>query len=213
MEQDERAAKLLADDKGIRWMGPGGHIMAYPIKQNTLYNMVLIHPSKVHQTSEKQNEKESWTNKGSKREMMDFYANWNPLVRDLMSYVPESEVVEWTLNSHLPLPSWGQNRCVLIGDACHPMLPYVAQGAAQAIEDAGVLTCALSKTRDLDVALGIYQAMRKGRAERIQTSAAVTRTQLHLEDGEEQRERDRNIEMSGKRGGEKNPDLWADREW
>jgi len=213
MEQDEQAAKLLADDKGIRWMGPGGHIMAYPIKQNTLYNMVLIHPSKHHQTSEKTKEKENWTDKGSKLEMMDMYANWNPLVKDLMSYVPEGEVMEWTLNSHLPLPSWVENRCVLIGDACHPMLPYVAQGAAQAIEDAGVLACALSKTRNLDVALGIYQAMRKGRAEKIQNSAAVTRIQLHLEDGEEQRERDRRIKMSGQRGGEKNPDLWADREW
>lgn len=200
---DKRALELLNHNVGMRWMGPGGHVMAYPIKNNSVYNMVLLHPQKKDAPNE-----ESWTNKGDKQEMLSFYHDWDDLVRSLLSYVPDGEVMEWTLNSHLPLPSWIENKCVLMGDACHPMLPYVAQGAAQAIEDAGVLTCALSLTDSVPTALSVYEAVRKERAERIQNSAAETRKALHLPDGEEQRKRDEAI-----RGPGKNPDLWADHSW
>ncbi|RAH64856.1 FAD/NAD(P)-binding domain-containing protein [Aspergillus aculeatinus CBS 121060] len=203
LQGDKRALELLNHNVGMRWMGPGGHIMAYPIKNNTVYNMVLLHPQKPGASNE-----ESWTSKGDKQEMISFYSKWNDLVRSLLSYVPDGEVMEWTLNSHFPLPSWVENKCVLMGDACHPMLPYVAQGAAQAIEDAGVLTCALSMTDSVPKALAVYELVRKDRAERIQKSAAVTRKALHLPDGEEQVKRDEAIRGSGK-----NPDLWADPSW
>lgn len=200
--------------------------MAYPIKNNTVYNMVLLHPEKPHAPN-----KSSWTSKGSKKEMLEFYSAWSPLVRNLLSYVPDGEVLEWSLNSHRPLPSWIENKVALMGDACHPMLPYVAQGAANAIEDAGVLACALSlggKSEDgIDVALAVYQLVRKERAERIQNSASTTRRALHLPDGPEQRERDSAIAAAspGAEGaasssgndapadGKHNPDLWADQEW
>lgn len=203
MKGDQRALDLLNHNVGMRWMGPGEHIMGYPIKNNTVYNMVLLHPQKPGDPNE-----ESWTSKGDKKEMLSFYHDWDDLVRSLLSYVPDDEVMEWTLNSHFPLPSWVENKCVLMGDACHPMLPYVAQGAAQAIEDAGVLTCALSLTDSVPTALAVYESVRKERAERIQNSAAVTRKALHLPDGEEQRKRDEAIRGSGK-----NPDLWADPSW
>ena len=177
--------------------------MAYPIKNNKVYNMVLLHPQKPGAENE-----ESWSNKGSKKEMLDFYSGWNDLVKHLLSYVPEGEVLEWTLNSHRPLQSWIENKCVLIGDSCHPMLPYVAQGAAQAIEDAGVLTCALSLADDVESAMKVYESVRKERADKIQSSASVTRKALHLPDGEEQRKRDEAIRGTGR-----NPDLWADPEF
>ena len=203
MQGDKRALELLGDNVGMRWMGPGGHIMSYPIRNNNAYNMVLIHPQKpnVEHT-------ECWTNKGDKQEMMDFYSSWNDIVRDLLSYVPEGEINEWTLYSHRPLPTWVENKCALIGDSCHPMLPYVAQGAAQAIEDAGVLTVSFSLADDVSTALSVYEAVRKTRAEAIQNSAATTRTALHLPDGPEQEKRDRAIAGAGP-----NPDLWANREW
>jgi len=124
MKNDKRALELLGRNVGMRWMGPGGYIMAYPIKNNTVYNMVLLNPAKQKsKKGEGEEEEESWTSKGDKREMMAFYSEWNDTVRDLLSYVPEGEVMEWTLNSHSPLPTWIENKCVLIGDACHPMLP------------------------------------------------------------------------------------------
>ncbi|KAJ5294076.1 salicylate hydroxylase [Penicillium antarcticum] len=203
MQGDQRALDLLNHNVGMRWMGPGGHIMAHPTKNNTVYNMVLLHPQKLGTSNE-----ESWTSKGDKQEIISFYHDWGDLVRSLLSYVPDGEVMEWTLKSHRPLPSWLENRCVLMGDACHPMLPYVAQGAAQAIEDAGVLTCALSLTDSVPKALAVYELVRKERAERIQNSATVTRKALHLPDGAAQRKRDDAIHGSGK-----TPDLWADPSW
>ncbi|KAI6709225.1 salicylate hydroxylase [Diplocarpon mali] len=209
LKNDPAALKLLSQNIGIRWMGSGGHVMAYPIQHNTVYNIVLIHPEKAIQGAE-----ESWTDKGDKNEMLDLYREWNDTVRDLLNHVPEGEIKEWTLNSHLPLPSWAENRCVLIGDACHSMLPYVAQGAAQAIEDAGVLTCALSlisSPSEIETALMIYEAIRKDRAEMIQNSAARTRKVLHLPDGEEQRKRDETITAGRKKIGARNPDFqWSD---
>lgn len=74
--------------------------------------MVLLHPQEAGSENE-----ESWTNKGSKQKMLDFYSGWNDVVKDLLSYVPGDEVMEWTLNSHRPLPTWIENKCVLIGDS------------------------------------------------------------------------------------------------
>lgn len=139
---------------------------------------------------------------------MDFYSSWDPLIQDMLSYVPEDDVMEWTLNSHRPLPSWIEGHIALMGDACHPMLPYVAHGAAQAIEDAGVVTECFTKTSDVELALKVYEYVRKDRAERIQTSTVDTRKALHLPDGPEQQARDEKIKAAA-RGGE-NPDKWAD---
>ncbi|KAJ6260053.1 hypothetical protein Dda_5699 [Drechslerella dactyloides] len=194
MKGDEKALRLLKGVTGSRWMGPGGHIMAYPLRSNKLYNMVLIHPIRLTQK-----QTESWTSRGTKAGMLKTYAGWNSTVRHLLSYVPDGEVMEWTLNSHAPLPSWVENKFVLVGDACHPMLPYVAQGAANAIEDAAVLTVALGLIKSksgIDDALQVYQTIRKARGEAIQASARETQRVLHLPDGREQEERDRKIRDS-----------------
>jgi salicylate hydroxylase len=207
LKENPKALKMLKTDVGMRWMGPGGHIMAYPIRNNAVYNMVLLHPAKPFQEND-----ENWTSKGDKKEMVDFYKDWNATVRELLSYAPDGEVMEWSLNLHRPLPSWVENKCVLVGDACHAMLPYVAQGAAQAIEDAAVLTCALSLTVDVDLALQVYELVRKDRGELIQSSALETRRVLHLPDGPAQRERDEAFAASSKADA-RNPDLWVDRSW
>lgn len=143
LEHDEEALHLLEENVGMRVMGPGGHCMMYPIKpvknpetgeeKNELYNMVLLHPAKPEQL-QLNDEHESWTKRGSKADMLDFYKGWAPIIQHLLSYVPEGDVMEWTLNMHQPLPAWVEGSVALMGDACHPMLPYVAQGAAQAIE-------------------------------------------------------------------------------
>ncbi len=196
-------------DRGIstRWMGPRGHIMAYPMrKDRSLYNMVFVRLSKPG----KADSGNLWSEKGDLQEMMDFYQDWSPTVKRLISYITPSELMEWPLNIHTTLPKWVVNKVALLGDACHSMLPYLAQGAAQAIEDAGVLAVCLSMTAHVPGALKVYEAVRKTRAETIQSSATAMRTVLHLPDGPEQEERDRNMKGAGKPGA-KNPDLWADR--
>ena len=200
---DQAALEMLKSNISIRWLGPKAHIVAYPLKNNQLYNMVLIHPEKPDTENV-----ESWTRKGDKLEMLNQYRDWNEVTCNLLSYVPAGNVIEWTLNQHLPLPHWVKNQCALMGDTCHAMLPYVAQGAAQAIEDAGVLTVALSLADEVPTALRVYEKVRKARAEAIQNSASKTRTTLHLPDGPEQERRDMAMGRQGP-----NPDMWADGRW
>ena len=203
LKHDKVALKMLDSNNSIRWLGPKAHIIGYPLKNNHLYNMVLIHPEKPNTENV-----ESWTRKGDKSEMLNQYRDWNEVVCNLLGYAPAGNVIEWSLNQHLPLPHWVKNQCALMGDACHAMLPYVAQGAAQALEDAGVLTIALSLADDVHTALHVYENVRKARAEAIQDSASKTRTALHFPNGPDQERRDMAMASKGP-----NPDLWADDEW
>ncbi|GAA5924437.1 uncharacterized protein JCM15063_005643 [Sporobolomyces koalae] len=210
LADDPELLQLVEEKAGIRWMGPGGHIMAYPIKDHQVYNMVLLHPD-VHNTSE------SWTSTGSKQQMLDFYGEWCPMVQKLLNFVDADSVMEWKLMDHAKLPSWIEECTALMGDACHPMLPYVAQGAAQAIEDGAVLGVVLSgvqsnSRQQIKNALLLYQDVRKARAEAIQASAADTRISLHLPDGKKQQERDEKIRLASKGQGP-NPDKWSDKSW
>jgi salicylate hydroxylase len=149
--------KLIDEPVGYRWMGPGGHIMAYPIRNHRLINMVLLHPDRC-------NTEESWTATGSKADMVKFYSGWSPTVRALLDLVEEDQIPEWQLKIHRPLASWVEGNVALMGDACHATLPYVAQGAAQAAEDAGVLATVLSlisDKADIHTALLIYSVSRR----------------------------------------------------
>lgn len=94
------------------------------------------------------------------------------------------------------------------------MLPYVAQGMAQGIEDAGVLTMALSLTDNVKLALRVYELVRKKRGEAIQTSTTTTQTSLHLPDGPAQQSRDQKMRNALRTGSkDQNPDLWSDQTW
>jgi salicylate hydroxylase len=152
---------------------------------------------------------ESWTAKASKQDMLDQFGSWDPLfLRKLVDLIPDENILIWQLCQHEPLPTWVVGKVVLLGDACHPMLPYVAQGAAQAIEDAAVLHLALDRVanaEDLPVLLKAFELARKERAEHIMSVAGNNRIGLHLPDGPEQEERDRQFKLVAQ-GGD-NPDL------
>lgn len=137
----------------------------------------------------------------------------------MLSLVPDGEVCEWKLRVHSPLPTWVHGSVALLGDACHPTLPHLAQGAAQAIEDASVLAVVLSlcpstSSSDLNKALRVYEAVRKERAEELVEMAAASGRALHLGEGKAKEERDKvfaELKSGGKNGG-KVPDKWADRD-
>jgi len=144
---DSEALGLLNSKTAMRWMGPGGHVMAYPMSNHRVYNMVrgrrplpffslgkdklikpsfekaLIHPERPPTVSNAQGE-DSWNNIVPKVTVLDSYRGWNPLVKRLVSYVPDGNIVEWGLHFHDVLPSWCEGKVVLIGDACHPMYAY-----------------------------------------------------------------------------------------
>ena len=118
-------------------MGPGGHITVYPICNHQLLNMVLPHPDRC-------DTKESWTATGPKSNRIKFYSSWSPMVRALLDLIKEDKIPEWQLRILKPLVSWVEGNVALMGNACHPTLPYIAQGTTQAVEDAGVLSAILS---------------------------------------------------------------------
>ena len=215
IQHDPELLAMLNQNVAMRYMGPGGHIMAYPLKGNKVYNMVLIHPSKTAGDTEE----DAWTTTGKREDMMNFYASWSPLIRKWLSYAGEENeetIPEWTLNMYPPLPTWIQGGIALIGDACHPMLPYVAQGAANGIEDAAVIATALNCTSNIQLALRVYEIVRKDRAEKIAASASDTSRSLHLPDGPEQEERDRTIRSAGRKEGSgagDTADKWRDQQW
>ncbi|KAL5321366.1 hypothetical protein ACEPPN_009323 [Leptodophora sp. 'Broadleaf-Isolate-01'] len=128
----------------------------------------------------------------------------------------EAEIMECALNAYSPLPTWVQGSVALIGDACHPMLPYIAQGAANGIEDAAVLAAALTCTSDVRLALGVFEAVRKERAEKIAASVSGTGKSLHLPDGPEQQKRDLAIREARRKQGAGEADTgdkWRDQQW
>lgn len=206
VRHDEAVRALLARNRGMRYLGTGGHIMAYPLRNNTLYNVVLIRT-----TDGERRRQTSWTTQGKKDEILDHYRGWCPMVRALVSYAPSSGILETPMNNMPPLPTWVKGRVALAGDACHYMLPYVAQGASNALEDAATLAMAFTCTEHIERALEVYQQVRKSRSEWIQASAKSTGHVLHLPDGEGQMRRDEAIRAASQGVGA-NPDQWGDKQ-
>jgi salicylate hydroxylase len=137
--------------------------------------------------------RESWTDRGDPADALAAFAGWHPQVRAILEAVDETFI--WALFDRTPLERWSAGRVTLLGDACHAMLPFMAQGAAQAIEDAATLaSCLASAGSDLPSALHRYEILRIPRASRLQAMSTANKKRFHLADGPEQRERD--AEMS-----------------
>jgi salicylate hydroxylase len=115
MENDPELKRLIEVPEATRWLGPERHLIAYPVRNHELYNIVLLHP-------DRHGIEESWTTKGSKQRMVDDYEGWDPIVTKLIDLVPDDEVLEWKLCLHPPLKTWIKGSVALVGDACHPML-------------------------------------------------------------------------------------------
>lgn len=187
----ERIAHLDIEVASHNWMGPGAHCVHYWVSAGRFMNVVCVVEHGAWTS-------ESWTDKGRVEDVLALYEGWHPTVRGLISAFPETFI--WALHDRLPLPRWSEGRVTLLGDACHPMLPMMAQGAAQAIED-GAALAALLKTMpdDVPAALRRYEAVRKPRATRLQEASAANRVRFHFPDGPEQQKRDAAMAISGDR--------------
>lgn len=214
MASDPQLLELLDSDRVIRWIGERRHIIAYPVSNKQIYNLSTTQPD----VNFAEAPSATYTTKGSKKQMLQVYGDYCPLVQRMLDLVPEGEVCEWKLRVHAPLPTWIVNSTALIGDACHPTLPHLAQGAAQAIEDAAVLGAVLSRIPDgsshsINKALKVYETVRKERAETLVALAAQSGKDLHLGSGAAKDERDQMFAALRASGGKgKVPDRWADAE-
>ena len=165
------------------WMGAGKHFVHYFVRSGLLLNFVC------HMEQDSWTE-ESWTARGDIADVRAAYRNWHPQVRGILDSASETFVC--ALFDRTPLPRWSSGRVTLLGDACHPMLPFMAQGAAQAIEDGATLATVLagSDGRSAAEALRDYERLRLPRTSRVQALAADNKTRFHLPDGPAQRQRD-----------------------
>ncbi|WP_226506164.1 FAD-dependent monooxygenase [Pseudomonas sp. MWU16-30317] len=147
-----------------KWWGPTAHsqIVTFPLNRG---DDIFIFAT----TAQDSWHEESWTTPGSVSELRDSYADFHPDARALLDAC--DDVLKTALYERDPLPYWTEGRLVLLGDACHPMMPFMAQGAGQAIEDAVVLARALNEvqsTEQVSYALRDYQNARMARASQIQ---------------------------------------------
>ena len=152
----------MAVDERAKWWGPDRHVVHYftTASRDEIYFIGVI-PEPAFLV-------ESWSTKGDKDTLLAAFAGCHPQLRAILAAAPELR--KWALLERDPMPCWGNNRIVLLGDACHPMAPYMAQGAATAVEDAVVLARCLARFSwdEISNALTVYAANRKERTARMQ---------------------------------------------
>jgi salicylate hydroxylase len=141
------------------WLGPHGHVVTYYVSAGRAVNVVAIRDT--HAWVE-----ESWNAPSTKREMIEGFPNWHPNLQKLFNQA--EHVVKWGLFDRDPMPTWTSGRITLLGDAAHPMLPFLSQGAAMAIEDAFVLARVLAEATDPIAGLNQYERLRLPRTSRVQ---------------------------------------------
>ncbi|KAK0385559.1 hypothetical protein NLU13_6738 [Sarocladium strictum] len=213
MKSDPELLKLIDSNTVRRWIGANRHIIAYPIHNHTIYNIATAQPD-VNFAGPANS---SWSTKGEKKAMKAVFADFCPTVQKLLDLAPEGDVVEWRLRSHKPLGTWTRGGVALIGDACHPTLPHLSQGAAMAIEDAACIAEALSLipsgqvgAENIAKALQVYERLRKPRTTTLVSLAAESARALHLKDGKAKEERDRQFAAAKAKGSSVPiPDKWA----
>ncbi len=155
------APKELAGNETGLWLGPQGHVVHYPIFSGHLINVVAIERARQPV--------EGWAAPGRSEDLLAHYRSAAPALRDLLS--KPQEWLQWSLFYH-PIRKMAQGRVALMGDAAHPVLPFLAQGAALAIEDAATLGTLLDRgVTDVTSALTAYESARLDRARRIQAEA------------------------------------------
>ena len=154
------------------WWGPHGHVVHYRVRRGELVNFV------AHYDSDAWTE-ESWTAECTKDELISTFASWNDAL--LRLFDQSERYYKWALYDRDPLPQWGKGRVSLLGDSAHPMLPYLGQGAASAVEDACILARILDQGEgSIEAMLQRYEALRKPRTTRMQLVSRERAKENHL---------------------------------
>ncbi len=155
------------------WWGPGSHFVHYYVKGGELVNCVCVVEKEGWAI-------ESWTEPGEYPELKSDFAGWHENIQTLIDNADHDSLYKWALYDRPPMSAWGKGSVTLLGDACHPTLPFMAQGAAMAIEDGAVLTGCLRADENVPSALQHYESLRKPRTARIQKGSRRNATVFHL---------------------------------
>ncbi len=152
------------------WFGEGKHAVTYLLRGGKLANFVGV-VERDDWTNE------SWTEQGSRADALADFAGWHPTITTLLEQAEDH--YRWALFDRAPLDQWVDGRVALLGDACHPMLPFMAQGAVQAIEDGYVLAHHLAQHDGYVAALAAYFDVRNDRTARVQAAARANMDLFH----------------------------------
>lgn len=155
------------------WWGPGKHFVHYYLRRGELVNCVCV----VEKTGW---EEESWTQKGDHEELRSDFRGWHPTITTLIEHMDSDACFKWALFDRPPLARWSDGRVTLVGDACHPTLPFMAQGAAMAIEDAAVLSQCLVSAEVVPEALQRYESARRQRTAWVQRGSRRNARVFHM---------------------------------
>ena len=155
---------------GTNWVGPGGHVVHYPLRAGTLLNFVGM--------GERDWNVEGWNVRGTREEAANDFRGWHPDVHAMIRNIDVP--YKWGLALRPPMDAWSKGRCTLLGDACHSMVPLLAQGAVMALEDGLILARAIEKyPHDHEAALGAYEAARRDRANKVVAGSAAMIPRFH----------------------------------
>ncbi len=152
------------------WTGSDQHIVTYYLRAGSLVNFVAVEERTDWQDA-------SWTTAGDVTELRRVFSGWHPRIETLLRAV--SDVNIWALYDKPELTRWSDGLVVLLGDSCHPTLPFLAQGAAMAMEDAFVLSDCLAQASDPQAAFRSYEAARKPRTTLLQQKARANADLFH----------------------------------
>jgi salicylate hydroxylase len=189
----ERIADLGLELGNQSWVGPGGHFVHYFVLRGRLLNF-------VGWTEHDRCNREDWTDRATVARALAAFADWHEQVRTIIAAAETCFI--WALFDRDPLPRWSLGRVTLLGDACHPMYPFMGQGAAMAIEDGFALTACLPAVADPAEALQQYERLRLPRVILLQAMSRANKIRFHMPDGLAQRTRD----AEWARAGDRSPD-------
>ena len=169
----ERLPKDTLERAMSVFVGPGRHAVCYYLRGGALLNFVgCVETDEISE--------ESWTVKFPWEKLKSDYRGWNPAIQAIIDAADKDACYRWSLHNRPPAPHWSTKRVTLLGDAAHPTLPYLAQGAAMAIEDGAVLTRALAMSDSIADALQLYQRNRIERTSKIVAQSTANRELFHL---------------------------------
>lgn len=160
------------------WCGPKKHAVVYYLRSGELLNFVGCVENEKWQN-------ESWTVKADWQELKDDFAGWNDEIQTIIDNIDKDQCYRWSMNNRVPIKNWRTNKAVVMGDAAHPTLPYMASGAVMAIEDAAVLMRSLNANEDVTEALDMFQRNRVDRTARIVMESTEHGDLYHLSNKEE----------------------------
>jgi salicylate hydroxylase len=168
-----RGPPELRRDETTLWLGRKAHLVHYPLRSGAVINVVAIVDEDFCLDGA-----DFWSSPGEPGFLEARFSGWAEPARKLLRAAPDWR--KWPLFDCNPIASWVAGRVALMGEAAHPMLPFLAQGAAQAIEDAGALGEVLSRGQNIETSLRAYQEARHARAARVQKESRRQATIYHL---------------------------------